>query len=354
MPATVGRSIATVTATEPPSEPQGAVVMDQLPAIPVIETGRDFAIATLIHHKDRAHALLDDASRRYPVRALRALDQVSRAWLVRWDNAHLAEIDTIARMLDRPGAYFFSVNYEWGCTCQVAPSPDGTSARLMRVLDWMAPGLGSNLVAARVTGNAAGPFVLLTWPGYTGALQVMALGRFSAALNQAPMRKAVGLFYLDWLANRRRVWSMPYPTPAHLLRTVAEQAETFSEAKRLLTERPISTPAIFSLAGIEPSQTLVIERTERDARVRTGVHVAANHYEAAGWSGHARGVDSGGRARMMTALQPNFDPAFPWLRPPILNDHTRLVMVADAREGRLIAQGYERHGPATRTLDLTV
>lgn len=326
----------------------------QLPAIPVIETGRDFAITTLMHHRDRAHALLDEASGRYPVRALKALDQVSRAWLARWDNAHLSEIDTIAKVLDRPGAYFFSVNYEWGCTCRVAPSADRTSARLSRVLDWMTPGLGSNLVAARVSGNAAGPFALLTWPGYTGVLQVMARGRFSASLNQAPMRKAVGLFYVDWAANRRRVWKMPHPTPAHLLRDVAEQAETFAEAKRMLSERPISTPAIFSIAGTLSSETAVIERTETDARVRDGSHVAANHYEAAGWGGHARGIDSPGRARMMSGIAIEFDPQFAWLKPPILNDHTRLAMVADAREGRLIAQGYERNGAATRPLDLTL
>ena len=324
-----------------------------LPAIPVIETGRDFPIATLMHHKARAHALLDVASGRYPLKALRALDKVSRAWLVRWDNAHLAEIDTIAKILDRPGAYFFSVNYEWGCTCRVAPSPDRSSARLIRVLDWLTPGLGKNLVAARVSGAPAGPFVVVTWPGYSGVLQVMAPERFSAALNQAPMRKAVGMFYLDWAANRKRVWSMPYPTPAHLLRTVAEEAQSFTEAKRILAERPISTPAIFSLAGIEPGETAVIERTERDARIRDGSHVAANHYETAGWTGHARGLDSPGRARLMSGIAPELDPRFPWLVRPILNDCTRLVMVADAKAGRLVAQGYEQNGPATEPLDLT-
>ncbi len=330
-----------------------SILPDILPAIPVIETGRDFPIATLMHHKARAHALLDVASGRYPLKALRALDKVSRAWLVRWDNAHLAEIDIIAGILDRPGAYFFSVNYEWGCTCRVAPSPDRSSARLIRVLDWLTPGLGKNLVAARVSGAPAGPFVVVTWPGYSGVLQVMAPERFSAALNQAPMRKAMGLFYLDWAANRKRVWSMPYPTPAHLLRTVAEEAKSYNEARRMLAERPISTPAIFSLAGIEPGETAVIERTERDARIRDGNQVAANHYEAAGWTGHARGLDSPGRARLMSGIAPELDPRFPWLVRPILNDCTRLVMVADAKAGRLVAQGYEQTGPATEPLDLT-
>ncbi len=326
---------------------------EALPSIPVIETGRDFPLQTLLHHKARAHALLDIASGRYPVRVLVGLDRVSRAWLVRWNNEHLAEIDEVARVLDRPGAYFFAVNYEWGCTCRVAPSPDRTSARLVRVLDWLAPGLGRNLVAARVSGAPAGPFVLLTWPGYTGVLQVMAPGRFSAALNQAPMRKSSGMFYLDWAANRRRVWSMPHPTPGHLLRKVSEEAHSFSEARRMLTEMPISSSAIFSLAGIAAGETTVIERTETEARVRDGAQVAANHWESAGWLGRPRGVDSPGRARMMSGVATDLDPKFPWLAAPILNDHTRLVFVADARLGQVVAQGFETSGPATEPVAVT-
>ena len=321
--------------------------------IPVLSVGAAFPMETLRAELPRAHALFDLATKGVPPRALRALDRASRAWLVRNGNQHLAEIDAIAAKLSQSGVYFLSVNYEWGCTCRVAPSPDRSSARLVRVLDWITPGLGRNFVAARVSGAPAGPFAVLTWPGYTGVLQMKAPGRFSAALNQAPMRKAVGLFYMDWAANRHRVWNMPYPTPAHLLRTVSEEAETFKDARRMLMERPISTPGIFSLAGVDPSETAVIERTEREARVRDGAHVAANHWESAGWYGHARGLDSPGRARMMSAVAPELDTRFPWLKHPILNDHTRLVFVADAKEGRLVAQGYERDGPATEPLELT-
>lgn len=342
-----------MTATSQAERTEMASRAEDLPPIPVIDTGPDFPFETLLVHGDRTHALLDTASRRYPRSMLAALDKVSRAWLKRWNNAHLDEIDKIARAVGRPGAYFFSVNYEWGCTCRVAPSPEGGSARLVRVLDWLTPGLGSNLVCAKVRGAHAGPFALITWPGYTGVLQVMAPGRFSAALNQAPMRKATGLFYMDWAAGRRRVWSMPYPTPAHLLRKVSEEARTFHEARHMLLATPIATPGIFALAGADPREVAVIERTEREARVRDGVHVAANHWESAGWHGHARGDNSGGRARMMCDVEARFDPTFAWLKPPIRNDKTRLAMVADAKEGRMMARGYEKSGPATATLDLT-
>lgn len=324
-----------------------------LPAIPVLETGLDYPLFTLKHCREQAHALLDLATARYPVPALKALDHVSRAWLVRWENAHLAEIDAVAAELGRPGAYFFSVNYEWGCTCRVSASPDGKSARLIRVLDWMTPGLGRNLVAIRASGAPAGPFIALTWPGYTGVLQAMAPGRFCVALNQAPMRKATGNYYMDWVVNRRRVWNMPHMTPAHLLREVVETSRTFEDAKKALTDRAMSTPAIFSIAGIEPSETAIIERTETEARVRTGVQVAANHWETAGWTGIARGGDSPGRARMMSGTAPEFDAAFPWLKAPILNARTRIALVADAGLGRLVAQGFEAGAPATGVLDVT-
>lgn len=339
-------SIETAIAGRPAQDPA-------LPDIPVIETGSDFPLATLRAFEYRTHALLDAASHRYPKRFLAGLDRVSRAWLARWNNAHLPEIDEIARILGRPGAYFFSVNYEWGCTCRAAPSPDGRSARLIRVLDWQAPGLGANLVCVKVSGAPAGPFALVTWPGYTGVLQVMAPGRFCAALNQAPMSKTTGMFYIDWAANRRRVWRMPHPTPAHLLRKVAEEAASFAEARRMLMEQPISTPAIFTLAGVSAAETAVIERTEIEAHARSGPHVAANHWETAGWQGHARGDSSADRACIMRNIEASFDPDFRWLAPPILNDKTRIALVADARDARMVARGYEKTGPATAALDLT-
>jgi hypothetical protein len=327
-----------------------------LKPIPVHDVGTAYPLETLELEQARANALIDGATHGVPRSALRALDAASRRWLAKQDSARLDEIDSIADRLGRPGAYFLSVNYEWGCTCRVGPSPDGGSARLMRVLDWVTHGLGRHVIAARVAG-ASGPFVTLTWPGYTGVLQAMAPGPFSAALNQAPMRRPLGSFYLDWAVNRGRVWRMPHVTPAHLLREVFETAGSFIEAKRTLAERPISTPGIFSLAGVKPDETALIERTETEARVYDGDNAAANHWRTPGWWGLSRGSDSAGRARQMYCVSTALDPNFPWLKPPIRNWNTRLVMVADAREGRLVAQGYEvigrTTGPATAPLELT-
>ncbi len=322
-----------------------------LPSIPVLNVTAAFPEDTLDAELPRAHALLDLATKGVPARILRALDQVSRKWLQRHANVHLGEIDAIAAKLNRPGAYFLSVNYEWGCTCKVGPGADRTSAQLVRVLDWRTPGLGRNIIAARVECDI-GPFIALTWPGYTGVLQAMAPGRFSGALNQAPMRRSGGgLMPLDWAMNKRRVWRTPHGTPAHLLRDVFEHARTYADARHLLTVTPIASPAIFSLAGLRPQDSCVIERTEDVAHVHEGAGVAANNWQAAGWQGRPRGNDSAGRARMMAMVEAGFDERLPWLRAPILNDRTRLVMIADAKRGRIMAQGYEAGGMATEVLD---
>ena len=336
----------------PPLDPRARSDARRLVNIPILDVGPNFPMETLQRELDRAHRLLDDATHIVPRQALASLDRISRRWLARWENAHLPEIDEIARVLARPGAYFLSVNYEWGCTCRVAPAPDGGSARLVRVLDWRTEGLGRNILAARVAGRS-GPFITLTWPGYTGVLQAVAPGRFAGALNQAPMRKAMGYYYLDWVANRKRVWTMPHGTPAHLLRSVFERAENFQQAKDMLITTPVSSPAIFSLAGTEAHETCVIERRETDARVHTGPQVAANHWQAFGWTGHARGNDSGGRACQMAHVSTALDPALPWLGEPILNPTTRLVMIADAKSGRFLAQGFEADGAATLVLEAT-
>ena len=329
------------------------------PAIPVLQLGANFPMETLIAEEARAHTMLDAATKGAPASLLRQLDRVSRAWLVRHSNTHLAEIDAIAARLKRPGTYFFSVNYEWGCTCRVAPSPDGKSARLIRVLDWRTHGLGRNIIAARVTGAAgapAGEFVTMTWPGYTGVMQALAPGRFAVAVNQAPMRKlGGGVLALDWAANRARVWRQPHATAAHVVRGVVETARTYAEARQRLIETPITAPCIFSLAGLGPKETCVIERQETSAHVLDGAGVAANNWQTPGWHGRPRGQDSHGRAAQMRDIAPTMAPAggeaFPWLKAPILNERTRLVMVMDATEGRFVAQGYEAGQAATAVLD---
>jgi len=320
--------------------------------IPLIDTGPDFPYETLCSDEPRGHLLIDGATRGVPRQALKILDGVSRRWLAKWNNSHLAEIDRIAARLGRPGAYFLSVNYEWGCTVGVCPSPDGQSARLVRVLDWRTPGLGRHVMAARVAG-VAGSFITLTWPGYTGVLQASAPGRFAAAINQAPLpRSGGGFFPFDWLSNKLKLWQMPHDTPAHVLRHVFEEAPDFATARRALIETPLASPAIFSLAGVGSDKLCIIERTEDRAYVHDGLAAAANAWRAPSWEGHSRGHDNPGREAQMKTVRAEFVAPSSWLKPPILSDLTRLVMVAEPATGRMLAQGYEASQPATALLDI--
>jgi hypothetical protein len=192
-------------------------------------------------------------------------------------------------------------------------------------------------------------------------IQAMAPGRFAAALNQAPLRFADGrmlggVYPLDWVAARRRLWETPHPTAAHVLRQAFERCASYAEAKAFLTTAPIALPAIYSLAGLASDETCVIERAETSARVHGGTAIAANHWHGAPertgpWCGHARSRDSRDRARLMPDLCADLTTDFSWARAPVMNGKTRVLMVADARAGRLVAVGIERRVPATRPLD---
>lgn len=324
---------------------------NDLPVIPVIDVGADFPLETLEIAAPRAYDLLDEAGAGIPRVALRAADAVSRRWLAHQRSPYLDEIERIAHRLGRPGAYYFNVSYEWGCSTSVGPCPEGHAARLMRVLDWPNNGLGRHLVAVRIDGPA-GPWVTPTWPGYTGVVQAMAPGRFAAALNQAPMARPVGLLPVDWVANRIEVWRSPHLTPAHLLRQAFERAHTFAEARRLLTETPIALSTIYSLSGTRPDEACIIERQPEAAYVIDGPASAANEWQNPAWRGRVRGLDNELRARMMAAQTRSLDATLSWPAPPVLNETTRLVLEADASAGRLIVRGYEADGPATRVLTL--
>lgn len=322
-----------------------------LPEIPVLEVGRRWPLETLDLETVRAHALLDEATTGYPRAGLRLADAISRRWLTRSQSPYLDEIHQIAVRLGRPGAYYFNVSYEWGCTTSVGPGPDGLSARLMRVLDWPTNGIGRYVIAAAVDG-AAGRWMTMTWPGYTGVLQAVAPGRFAAALNQAPMAQPTRFLPLDWAVGRIRVWHNPLRTPAHLLRHVFETARDYRQARQMLTEWPISSPTIYTLSGVGPDEACVIERKEHEAHVIEGPASAANAWRCPGWAGRVRGDDNEGRCRMIAGQPRAFDADFAWLRPPIRNELTRLALVADASSGRMIAQGFEPDGPATQVLSL--
>lgn len=328
-----------------------------LPSIPVFCVGPDYALETALAYGERGYELLAMATEGIPKPAVVAADQISRAWLASMRHPYYNEIRALALKSREPGLYYFNSHYEWGCTTAAKPASGGKGVRLMRAFDWRTAGLGRHVVAARIAG-AAGPWLALTWPGYTGALHGMAPGRFAAALNQAPRRAPTGWTAIDWLLERKRIMASRAVTPVHLLRRVFESAGSFDEALTLLRDTPLCAPVIFTLAGVRAGEACVIERQEGAAHVIAAPADActANDWQKREWQGkRIPGRLSEERlARMQVLEAAGIDDGVGWANWPIVNAETRLVMVADAVEGRIVAQGYEERGPATALLELSV
>lgn len=324
---------------------------------------------------DRLAELLSFGRRQYGDLLLRLGDDATWRWLERADNPYLQEIDRVRRRLDGPGAVLLNMSYEWSCTAGVGPDPAGSGSRMLRALDWPLTGLGRTVVVARQYGPA-GDFFNVTWPGYVGVLTAMAPGRFSAAINQPPLRRVSRLMPLDWVMGRVRLWRQRALPPGHLLRRVFETCTSYAEAKRMLVATPLCLPAFYCLSGAEPGEGCVIERLEEHAVVHEAPTAISNHWRGIEQDGYARGNDSPERCdRMLDTIastpargaaggvagaaaggaaggaEGNASP-FGWLVPPLLNDRTRLAVVANAGCGHLAVQGWERTGPATEVFTL--
>ena len=320
-----------------------------LAPIRVLNVGRRLSVATARKFGPKAHDFLGRVTSA-PAAALRIADKIARRWLAERNSPYLAELDELAALSRRPGVYYMNINYEWGCTTAAKVSDHGKSAVLQRALDWNVSGLGEYLVAARVY-SRRGTWIALTWPGFSGVVQATAPGRFAAAINQPPRRRVTGIGPIDRAIALRAVWKSRDEQPVHLLRRVFDEAPDFVAAVKLLTETPICCPAIFTIAGTLPDERLVIERQENASVIIAGPACATNHWQRN--EGHSQSYPAFKSEDRLKQISESFGEAFTWLSWPILNDETRLAMVADPASGRLLAQGYESYGPATAILDRT-
>jgi len=320
-----------------------------LPEIPLIDIGAAGPVALFEARRDGALALMAAGCDAYGRIAISLADKLSHRWLERTDNPYLGELDVLARSCGHPGLYMLNLSYEWLCTTGVAPDPGGLGSRMLRTLDWPLEGLGRHVVVARFEG-AAGPYFNVTWPGFIGVITAMAPGRFSAALNQAPMPRQSRLWFSDWVRARLGVWQGGGLPPAHLLRRIFDRCATFEEARAMLRETRVSLPGFFSLSGVAPGEGCVVERFDDRAVVHDAPVSVANHWLTPGLGGDPRGEDSYERQAMMTAANAARHAGFDWLRRPVLNDCTRLAVDANAAIGRLAVQGFESGAPATAVL----
>ena len=99
---------------------------------------------------------------------------------------HREEIASIARMVGRPepevllgNLYYEAFRQLIGCTAFACDTPDGPIHA--RNLDWWTEDrvLARLTCVVRVQGAPAGPYELVSWPGFIGALSGLAPGRFA-------------------------------------------------------------------------------------------------------------------------------------------------------------------------------
>jgi hypothetical protein len=140
----------------------------------------------------------------------------------------------------------------FGCTAFALDSPEGVLHA--RNLDWWTQdaALARYTTVCHFVGGPAGRFTTIGWPGFIGAFSGIAPGRFAVTLNA--------------------VLSLEPPEVATpvvlLLRAVLEEATSFAEALRLLSESPIPCDCLLLLTGTEPGELVVIERTPRQYAIR--------------------------------------------------------------------------------------
>ena len=334
--------------------------MPSLVSIPVVDIRDGGTVRHAREGRERARGLRDSCVAWFPRFTrplLPVMDGIARYWLMRSRSPYLEEVGNIARILGFPGIWFLNGSYQWSCTA-LAREEDGVPW-LARTLDWPFPGLGRFVEVARMRGPA-GEFYNLTWPGYVGALTALALGRFAAAINQAPMRRRTfdpRLRLYDLAANAigtlRHARAIP---PDQLLRQVFEVAHDYGEAKRMLESIPIARPAIYTLAGCRLGERCVIERIEETANTRTDDHGAANDWlnSAPPWEGRIGASKvltstfeeaaeySRARREGLALWRGSFmHESFAWVVPPVLNPYTRIAVEMCPARGILRAVGYE-------------
>lgn len=187
------------------------------------------------------------------------------------DNYWL-EIEGIAEISNVPverilvcNVYYDLVKSVLGCTAFAVDTSTGPLHA--RNLDWWTENglLNDTSFACRFVGAAAGEFVTIGWPGFTGALSGMAPGRFcitlNAVLSDEPMQAALPVSFL--------------------LRSIFENAESFGEAVEMLCSEVIPCDCLLLVTGTKLGEMVVIERSPTKHAVRRanqGRIAVANDY----------------------------------------------------------------------------
>lgn len=338
--------------------------------IPIIDIRQGSPVDLVHQRKDKLKQVLKGIKSQFGIASrlllpplYAVLDFLSRRWLKKTGNPYRGEIEQISKVMKQKGLVAQNMAYEWSCcTTGVMKTPQTATPQLVRVMDWIVPDMGKNIVVAHQAGKA-GDFYNITWPGLSGVLNGVAPGRFAAAINQAPMRRGLlGNIVTDWMKNHIRMFKSKGLPPPHLLRKAFETAASYEDAKKMLVTEPVCMPVMYTLSGVNPGEGCVIERLEDRAIVREMKDdrvFVTNHFQTnlngvgEGWM--PRGFDNHARAEATKDIAPEsvgVDKGFDWYKAPIANKFSVLAMVADAKTGDFHLVGTDKDKIVTRDFRL--
>ncbi len=167
-------------------------------------------------------------------------------------DEHLLELRGLAKLIEvsfeelcLTNLYYDAMSYLLGCTAFAVDTPEGPLHA--RNLDWWSPEgrLATDTICYHFQRGGETLYSTVGWPGYTGALSGMAPGRFSISLNAV-------------LSEEMGQPSMPI---ASRLRHILETAESYQSAVDELQKVPLGCSALLLVAGTQPGEMCVIERT---------------------------------------------------------------------------------------------
>lgn len=163
--------------------------------------------------------------------------------------------------------YYDALKFVFGCTsfC-VTNQKEKLHARN---LDWWSENniLGEFTKLFDFQRNGKTRYSLVSWPGFIGALSGVKPGRFSITLNAV-------------LSNEAPQFAIPI---TFLIRDVLENAETFDQAVKMLSETSIASDCLLMVVGTNDGESVVIERTPTAFKWRhpeNGQLIVTNEYLA--------------------------------------------------------------------------
>ncbi|NOQ74429.1 MAG: hypothetical protein GQ574_20635 [Crocinitomix sp.] len=185
---------------------------------------------------------------------------------------HYSEIVSISEQMEMPltnvlvgNLYYDALKIVLGCSA-FAIANNGNPVH-GRNLDWHSNNndLSAHSLVTRYI-NGENEYITIGWPGFTGCLSGMAIGKFSISLNS--------------------VWSNdPFTTAepiVYLIRKTLEQAVSFSQAVEWLKNTPIASDCLLLVCGTTANEMVVVERTPTKGEIRTvqnGKILVTNDYK---------------------------------------------------------------------------